>query len=180
MTKISRAQLEELDLQVRNRIESELDSNFLVEAAAGTGKTTSMVNRMVALVATGKCRVQQIAAITFTRKSAAELRERFQGELRLRAIEGRKTHTSSEARERIKIAADHAEQAFVGTIHSFCALLLRERPIEFAVDPAFRELDASEDLLLRHEAWRENLADLRARLAVLESPPLLPANGRTE
>lgn len=162
MTKISRAQLEELDLQVRDRIESELDQNFLIEAAAGTGKTTKMVDRMVSLVATGKCRVQQISAITFTRKSAAELRERFQGELRLRAIEGCKKHTSSEAHERIEIAADQADQAFVGTIHSFCALLLRERPIEFAVDPAFRELDASEDFLLRHEAWRENLADLTA------------------
>jgi ATP-dependent helicase/nuclease subunit A len=162
MTKISRAKLDEQDLQVRKLIEDELEQNYLVEAAAGTGKTTAMVNRMVALVATGKCRVQQIAAITFTRKAAAELRERFQGQLRTRALKGCEKHTSTEAQQRIAEAADQSEQAFVGTIHSLCATLLRERPVEFDVDPAFRELDASEDIILRERAWRENLADLSA------------------
>ena len=50
----------------------------------------------------------------------------------------------------------------MGTIHSFCAALLRERPIEFRVDPAFRELDESDDFLLREQAWQENIADLIA------------------
>ena len=52
--------------------------------------------------------------------------------------------------------SDHVSRAFVGTIHSFCASLLRERPIEFDVDPAFRELDEQEDSRLREQAWQEN------------------------
>jgi ATP-dependent helicase/nuclease subunit A len=160
----SSAELDAQDRQVRARIESELEKNFLVEAAAGTGKTTSLVNRMVALVSTGKCQVQQLAAITFTRKAAAELRERFQGELRRLAVASKPDQQSLPgiAQQRIALAADQANQSFVGTIHSFCSKLLRERPIEFAVDPEFRELEASEDVLLRQQAWQENIADLIA------------------
>ena len=75
------------DQFVRDRIEHELDKNFIVEAAAGTGKTTSLVNRMVSLVESGTCRIEQLAAVTFTRKAAAELRERFQARLRERATQ---------------------------------------------------------------------------------------------
>ena len=66
------------DQAERDLITRELDKNMLVEAAAGTGKTTSLVARMVNLLREGRCRVDQIAAVTFTRKSAAELRSRFQ------------------------------------------------------------------------------------------------------
>ena len=69
------------DQHVRDRIEKEVDSNFLVEAGAGSGKTRSLVQRMTALISSGKYRAGEIAAITFTRKAAAELRERFQNEL---------------------------------------------------------------------------------------------------
>ena len=154
------AQQEQQDTITRNRIESELDKNFIVEAAAGTGKTTSLVNRMVALVRTGTCRIDQLAAVTFTRKAAAELRERFQAALRNKATES-ETNDSNEL-QRLATAADQVNQAFVGTIHSFCATLLRERPIEFGVDPAFRELDEKDDRLLREQAWQENIADLIA------------------
>jgi ATP-dependent helicase/nuclease subunit A len=51
---------------------------MLVEASAGTGKTRSMVDRMIALLREGKCGIGSLAAITFTRKAAAELRARFQ------------------------------------------------------------------------------------------------------
>ena len=47
------------------------------------------------------------------------------------------------------------EQCFIGTIHSFCARLLRERPVEAGVDLAFEELDQDADLRLRNEAWDE-------------------------
>src|SRR5438045_699864 len=66
------------DEVARRRIRFDLDTSLLVEAGAGAGKTTEMVRRMVSLVETGRAGVQQIAAVTFTRKAASELRERFQ------------------------------------------------------------------------------------------------------
>ncbi len=153
---------ESQDAETRLRIGSELDKNFMVEAAAGTGKTTSIVNRLVSLVAQGNCQIE-LAAVTFTRKAAAELRERFQSELRRRAAKHAAETTDERAvRDRLLYASDNSSRAFVGTIHSFCASLLRERPIEFGVDPAFRELDEKEDLQLREQAWLENISDLIA------------------
>ncbi|HEY5998123.1 MAG TPA: UvrD-helicase domain-containing protein, partial [bacterium] len=60
--------------------------------------------------------------------------------------------------ERARLAREalaHAERCFVGTIHSFCARLLRERPLEAGVDVAFQEIDEDADALLRERAWRE-------------------------
>src|SRR5438552_10131838 len=69
------------DQEAREAIRNRLDVTMLVEAAAGTGKTTSLVARMVNLVATGRARASTIAAITFTVKAAAHLREQFQEEI---------------------------------------------------------------------------------------------------
>lgn len=69
------------DYEARQAIRSRLDVTMLVEAAAGTGKTTSLVARMVNLVGSGRARASTIAAITFTVKAASQLRERFQEEV---------------------------------------------------------------------------------------------------
>ena len=138
------------DSENRNLIANDLDSNIMVEAAAGTGKTTSIVGRMVNLIATGRCQIENLAATTFTRKAAAELRERFQSKLRQELNSDRTTDELN----RIKTAIDRIEFAFVGTFHSFCSMLLRERPIEFGVDPGFREIEATEGLLLHEQAWQ--------------------------
>jgi ATP-dependent helicase/nuclease subunit A len=141
----------------RQRILQDLDTNFLVEAAAGTGKTTSIVGRMVNLIATGKCDIERLAAMTFTRKAAAELRERFQLELRRQAAS---IDRSDQQRMRLQVALRHVEQAFIGTIHSFCTLLLRERPIEMNVGPNFRELEQAENDQLIDWAWAAFLDQL--------------------
>jgi ATP-dependent helicase/nuclease subunit A len=152
------------DQESRQRICEQLDRNFMVEAAAGTGKTTSIVNRMVNLVSSGTCDIQHLVAVTFTRKAAAELRERFQAELRRRAAELQQGNSPEEQATylRLQSATDFVSRAFVGTIHSFCAAVLRERPIEFGVDPNFRELDEDEDQQLREQSWHENINDLFA------------------
>ncbi len=70
-----------VDKEERQKISEKLDTTFLVEAGAGSGKTKSLVDRMLALLRSGKCRIDTLAAVTFTRKAAAELRGRFQTEL---------------------------------------------------------------------------------------------------
>jgi len=151
------------DCGEREKILKDLDRTMLVEAAAGTGKTTSMVGRMVALLAEGKCEIHTLAAITFTKKAAAELRERFQAEL----AKGAKTGVG-ESRRRLERAASHVEKAFIGTIHSFCARLVRERPVEAGVDIAFEEMDDEEDRVFSERVWREYVA----RLHAVDSPIL--------
>jgi len=140
------------DQDQRERIVSELGSNMLVEAAAGTGKTTIMVARMIALLREGYCTPATLAAVTFTRKAAAELKGRFAAGLAKAVREAQEAGVSPET-ERLSAALANLDQAFVGTIHSFCSRLLRERPVEAGVDPGFGELAEDADVRYRKEAW---------------------------
>jgi len=151
------------DAAERDAILGDLDRSMLVEAAAGTGKTTSMVGRMVALVAEGRCDVERMAAVTFTRKAAAELRSRFSVALEaaLRGAEG-------ERRARLRRALARSTRVFIGTIHSFCARLLRERPVEAGVGVDFREVDEVEDARYREAAW-----DLYVSQAYADDDPVV-------
>ena len=103
------------DAKERARIESDLDTTLLVEAGAGSGKTTSLVNRMAALINTGKASVDQIAAVTFTRKAAAELRERFQEKLEEELLASGDIDITGRIRE----ALSGFGEAPRGTIHAF-------------------------------------------------------------
>ncbi|MGE5237439.1 MAG: UvrD-helicase domain-containing protein [Chloroflexota bacterium] len=143
------------DRKSREAIVGELDRTVMVEAGAGSGKTTSLASRMVALIAEGKARIERIAALTFTRKAASELKEKFQIKL-----EEEYRESSGERRERLREALASLEQGVSGTIHSFCARLLRERPMEAGIDPEFTEMDEIEDSLHTAEVWSRYLIDL--------------------
>ncbi len=145
------------DYEQRRKILEDLDETMLVEAAAGTGKTTCLVARMVALVREGRCNIENLAAITFTRKASAELRSKFQVELERAARE-----VGGEEGARLGDAIGHVDRCFIGTIHSFCARLLRERPIEAGVDLDFKEIEEEEDSVLREATWEEYVAGLYA------------------
>lgn len=154
-----------LDSESRRVIREELLTNILVEAGAGSGKTQMLAERMAAGVAAGVYQVEHIAAVTFTRKAASELRGRFHRALE-RQLEdlSAASSTSDEAarRERVRRALSNLERFFAGTIHSFCARLLHERPVESGVSPGFTELDELQDLELRKRAWRAFIANARA------------------
>jgi len=145
------------DQDQRDLILGQLDVNMLVEAAAGTGKTTSLMGRMVALLATGRCRPASMAAVTFTRKAAAELRSRFQA-----ALEAAARKASGDEKQRLAEAATIADRCYIGTIHSFCARLLRERPLESGAGIGFEETEDTEDKALLQEAWEEYANELLA------------------
>jgi len=152
------------DADARRKIISDLNTTFLVEAGAGSGKTKSLVDRMLALLAAGECRINHIAAVTFTRKAAAELRGRFQTELEKKVVGMQK----SETRERLAQALHFLEQSFIGTIHSFCAKLLRERPIEIALDPDFEEMEEIENSIFREKCWHAFLDKEKSEGSFLE------------
>ncbi len=122
------------DQAARDAIRNDLDDTLFIEAAAGTGKTTALTGRIVEVLSHGLGTLEDIVAVTFTEKAAGEMK------LRLRAAieEARVGEKDGEARERLSCALGHLELAHIGTIHGFCADLLRERPIEAGVDPAFR------------------------------------------
>ena len=68
---------ETIDQATRDRVRDEHDVSLFVEAGAGTGKTTALVDRVVALVVTGGLELRELAAITFTEAAASELRDRI-------------------------------------------------------------------------------------------------------
>ncbi len=144
------------DQAARDRIAGELDTNLLVEAGAGSGKTTSLVGRLCALVEQG-IPVEQVAAVTFTRKAAAELRERFQLELERRI----RSATAPTARTLLETALRDVDRAFLGTIHAFAARLLREQALEAGVDPTFEELDEAAMRLDQERFWQGWLEQCR-------------------
>lgn len=129
------------DQQARDRIRSDFDTTLVVEAAAGTGKTSELVARVVAGIKCGRLKLDKIVAVTFTDAAA--------GELKLRIRDAIEQHRQDEdcppaARELLNASLPELEAARIGTIHSFCADLLRERPVEAGIDPLFEV--ASEDV----------------------------------
>jgi ATP-dependent helicase/nuclease subunit A len=153
------------DHRHRARIEREFDRNLLVEAGAGSGKTHSLARRMAAGIAAGAYQIEHMAAVTFTRKAAAELRGRFQLALETNLRDLHRVPTTDyrpPAVERLNAALGNLERFFAGTIHSFCAHLLRERPVESGIAPGFSELDEAEDERMRKESWRDYITRAKA------------------
>jgi ATP-dependent exoDNAse (exonuclease V) beta subunit len=148
------------DAEARDAIRDDLDATLLVEAAAGTGKTTELVNRILRVLETGRATMDEIVAVTFTEKAAGELK------LRLReALETARTGAGggTDVRRRLDEALEKLEEAHVNTIHGFCAELIRERPVEARVDPLFTVLTEpqADHLYTRaFQGWlQETLAD---------------------
>jgi ATP-dependent exoDNAse (exonuclease V) beta subunit len=147
------------DAVARARIAGDLDTTFVVEAAAGTGKTTALVGRILALLQSGRGELQGIAAVTFTDKAAGEMKLRLRAEIdRLRTL----PETSPREQERLDTALAQLEVARIGTIHWFCADILRERPVEAEIDPGFSVIadDEASSLLERvFDGWFQQALD---------------------
>ena len=103
-----------------------LDRNVCVSAGAGSGKTAVLVSRYLKAVVENKIQPNQILAITFTEKAANEMKVRL---------------VETFEREGLEAERQNLEMAFIGTIHSFCATVLKEYPLEAGVHPNFTVLN---------------------------------------
>lgn len=138
-----------VDADARARIANDLDTTLVVEAAAGTGKTTALVERILSLLKSGKATLSTLVAVTFTEKAAGEMKLRLRTE-----IEKARSKAKDEAeRAHLNDALRQLEAAHIGTIHAFCADMLRERPVEARVDPLFEVASEDESERLYDEAF---------------------------
>ncbi len=129
--------------------------NVVLEASAGTGKTTVLVHRYLNLLGAG-VDPSHILAMTFTRKAAAEMRQRIVAELRQGAAR------SEAGRARWLRVRDRVGEIAISTIDAFCLSLLREFPLEAGLDPSFRLADETEVARLVERALDETLRVARA------------------
>jgi ATP-dependent helicase/nuclease subunit A len=152
------------DEAARVRIRASLDETLFVEAGAGSGKTTALVERIVASVKSGIA-ITEIAAITFTEKAASELRHRIREEL------GRAALANDRDGRACAQALEELDRAALGTLHSFAQRILSEFPIEAGLPPRIEVLDEISSQLMFEERWRDDLdallrhADTNAELA---------------
>ncbi len=125
------------DSPAREAVRNDLVGTLFLEAGAGSGKTTSLVERFVALVRVG-IPADRIAAITFTEKAAGELADRV--------------------RQALGRAGDHAaldllDRAAIGTLHSFAQRILNEHPIEAGLPPRLEVLDEISSQVAFDQRW---------------------------
>ncbi len=158
---MSLAQRPVCDQAVRDRVVTDLGTTFLLEASAGTGKTSVLVGRYVACVLDpghGTRDVRRVAAITFTEKAAGELRQR----IRERFEELSASAADPEQAKAVGDALEALDDAPINTIHGFAGRLLREFSVEAGIDPAFEQLDPLGSELELARLWDEWLTELAA------------------
>jgi len=149
----------------RDRILTDLDSTLFVEAGAGTGKTSSLVERILRLVATGRAEMRRIAAITFTEKAAAELRDRVREEMEKAARDG---ELPDDETARIKEAIGEIDAAAIETLHGFAQRILTAYPLEAGLPPAVSVKDEVVSSIAFEERWRDYLDSLLQNAALEE------------
>ncbi len=113
--------------------------NVLLVASAGTGKTTTLVNRVLNLIVHKGFSIERIVMVTFTEAAATEMRRRI-GECLEEALAG--APGSAAIREQLFLLP----YAQIGTIHGFCLRLIREHAVELGLDPGLRVLDENQTL----------------------------------
>ncbi|MEW5807666.1 MAG: UvrD-helicase domain-containing protein [Acidobacteriota bacterium] len=138
------------DSEARERATKDMDHSYHIEAGAGTGKTTILLERVQNILLQEKARLSEIVVITFTEKAAAELKIRLRNDLE------RLYRDPDEKKSRlVQHALEDYEKSNISTIHSFAASMLRERPVEAGVDPGFEVADEITSSLLFDEIWDE-------------------------
>ena len=129
--------------------------DVVVTAGAGSGKTTTLVVRYACLMAEG-VPPRRMAAITFTRQAAREMRSRVRESL----VKLQQAAQTEEERQKWIEYSAQMDSARIGTIHSLCTEILHAHPAEAGVDPRFQVLDENEAAALRIQSVEDSLKGL--------------------
>lgn len=145
------------DSRQRALITTQTGATLFVNAGAGSGKTTALVERIRTLVLEDGVRLSNVAAVTFTEKAGAHLRDRLRVE-----FEGQLRRGSPERAERARQALDDLDGAAIGTLHAFAQRILTQHPIEAGIPPIIEVLDEVGSSVAFDEQWSQ------LQLALLE------------
>jgi ATP-dependent helicase/nuclease subunit A len=143
------------DQPARDQITTDTGRTLFVNAGAGSGKTAALTNRVIRLVLTDGVPLRHIAAVTFTEKAGAELRDR----LRVR-FEAECARRDGAARQVAEDALNDLDGAAIGTLHSFAQRLLMEHPIEARLAPQVEVLDEIGSSVAFEDRWAELRTEL--------------------
>ncbi len=132
------------------------DGRVIVSASAGSGKTTVMIEKIIRLIQAGELGVDELLAVTFTKKAAAQMKEKL-AEALIAAIN--REDVDEVRRKALKEQLAEVSNADISTIHSFCAKLLRTHFFAADVENTFRVIggDDAEGVALKNEALDELL-----------------------
>ncbi len=136
----------------------------VVTAGAGAGKTRTLVSRYLGLLAAG-VDLRRVAAITFTRKAAREMRNRVRKEINTYLTNPKKPAPAD--RDFWQAIYRNLDAARIGTIHSLCAEILRSQPAATGLDPRFELLDEGIANILRGQAVDDALSWAAENAAML-------------
>ncbi|MFK7918170.1 MAG: UvrD-helicase domain-containing protein [Ilumatobacter sp.] len=156
--------------------ESGLGATLFVEAGAGTGKTTQLVDRIVNTVLEDNVRLAHVAAITFTEAAAAELQSRIRVAFEKRSAD---PNTTDHVRSLCHQAIDDADMAAVSTVHGFASRILGEFSVAANLPPRVSVLDEVSSQLANEHRWnrfvdrlheQEEHEELLYRAALMDIP----------
>lgn len=128
----------------QERAATTIDRPVAVTAGPGSGKTRVLVARYLEILESGRADIENIVAITFTKKAASEMRDRVRREMEIRAVSSPDAKSRAAWRQRRR----KLDSAVITTIHGFCSRLLREHPVEAGIDPQFVTLDSFQESVM--------------------------------
>ncbi|WP_353093669.1 UvrD-helicase domain-containing protein [Tissierella praeacuta] len=146
---VDKQSLISIEMNKREEIINTFNKNYLLEAGAGAGKTTIIVQRIINHIISTDINPANLVAITFTKAASTELAERIQ----LKALEYLKNERDSKIIGRLKAV----DRIFTGTIHSFCELILREMPFDANITPNYEIIENDEEF--HNNIWYKFLRD---------------------
>ncbi len=132
------------------------DRHLSVRANAGSGKTRVLVERYLEILLRGEAEVGGVVALTFTDKAASELKRKIAAQLTQALL----ASDDPAATRRLEELREQLSGAFIGTIHSFCARLLHEYPVEAGVDASFSVIEGLEQHAVLEEALKETFRSI--------------------